>query len=384
MPKGRITTKQDCIDFINGCLFMGTGGGGSPEEGMKLLEGALADGLEIGWVDAEDIADDAQTAQAFSMGSIAPATDETARLIAGHGLDKSQAKTYMVEAIQVLGDYLGSPITCLVPAELGASNSPAPLVAAARLGIEVVDGDYAGRAIPDEMQTTPYIHNKPGTPFSSVDDWGDTVVVTHTANAFMLERVGKMLSIAGITGTTIAATPLSGSEMKAIVVRDTLSKCLAIGRTARLACEAGEDPVAAVVDVTDGWRMFDGVVVRKVWEDRDGYMFGEMVVEGTGEHASHELRIWFKNENHVTWLDGEPWVCSPDLVSIVDASTAVGFTNTDIAVGDSVAVVGLRGLDLFRTPSVLDTATGPKYFGFDIEYRPIERLLDATSGGGGE
>jgi len=378
MPKGRIVTEQDSTDFINGCLFMGTGGGGSPKEGMALLTGALADGLEIAWVDVEDVDDDAQTAQAFSMGSIAPATDETAELIADHGLDLSQARTHMVEAIQELGDHLGSPIACLVPAELGASNSPAPLVAAARLGIDVVDGDYAGRAIPDEMQTTPHIHNKPGTPFSSVDDWGNTAIVTKTANPLMLERVGKMLSIAGITGTTMAATPLPGAEMKAIVVQDTLSQCLAIGRAARLARETGDDPVAAIVDLVAGWRLFDGVVTRKDWEDRDGYMFGETMIEGTGKDQGRKLRVWFKNENHITWLDGEPWVCSPDLISIVDSATAIGFTNTDLAVGHVVSVVGVRGLDIFRTSDVLDAATGPRYFGFDIDYQPIESLLGGS------
>ena len=27
---------------------------------------------------------------------------------------------------------------------------------------------------------------------------------------------------------------------------------------------------------------------------------------------SGTLRVWFKNENHVSWLDGKPYVASPD------------------------------------------------------------------------
>lgn len=121
------------------------------------------------------------------------------------------------------------------------------------------------------------------------------------------------------------------------------------------------------------------MVVRKEWEDRDGYMFGTLHIEGTGRDQSHELRIWLKNENHITWLDNEPWVCSPDLISIVDPGTATGFTNTDISVGDSVAVLGSPGLDIFRSPEILDTATGPRYYGFDVEYIPIEDLLNRQS-----
>ena len=33
-----------------------------------------------------------------------------------------------------------------------------------------------------------------------------------------------------------------------------------------------------------------------------------------GEFAGHVLKVWFRNENHVSWLDGEPWVASPDLM----------------------------------------------------------------------
>ncbi len=372
-----LDTDHDCIDFINGCLFMGTGGGGDPDEGLAALRRVRQDGLEIGWVDADRVADDTLTVTAYASGSIAPRDPETDALIAS--LQLGEPTSYdlaLQDAIKQLARYLGDEVGCLVPVELGASNTPGPLVAGARLGIPVVDGDYSGRAVPDEMQGTPFIHDIPSHPFASVDTWGNTAIVTHTANPFMLERVSKMLSIAGISGTTIASTPLPGRKMKDILVAGTLSKCLAIGRAAREATATGDDPVVAAVEVVDGWRLFDGVVTRKVWEDRDGYMYGTVHIDGTGRHAGNELRVWLKNENHVTWLNGQPWVCSPDLVSLVAPDTARGFTSTQISEGDAVAVVGMSGLDVFKTPDALRRATGPAYFGFgDIDYRPIEDLV---------
>lgn len=379
MPAGQLENTQDFTDFINGCLFMGTGGGGDPAEGMKLLQTALSEGLTLRWVDADEIDDDALTVTVFGMGSIAPDDGSQAKLVDELGLERSAPGVETVQAVRALEQHLGKRVGCLVPVELGASNSPAPLLAAARLGIPVVDGDYAGRAIPDEMQTTPFIFGKPGTPFSSVDAWGTTAIVTAVANPYMLERVGKMLSIAGIDGCTMAATPLPGAEMKAIVVRNTLSQCLAIGRAARQAMEAGKDPIDAITAITGGARLFDGMITKKDWEDRDGYMFGTLDIEGTGRDEGRHLRIWLKNENHVTWLDGQPWVCSPDLISIVDPDTGRGFTNTAIDKGHAVSVVGTRGLDVFRDPSALDRATGPRYYGFDIDYRPMEDLLHRVS-----
>ena len=376
----KLDSPGDCEDFVAGCLFMGTGGGGSPEDGLRLLTEALEDGLALGWVAPEAIEDRTLTAMLYEMGSIAPESD--------HGDDLARAlhlrpgcasrQSPMAEAVRVLSEHLGEEIGCVVVAELGATNSPAPIVTAARLGISVVDGDYSGRAVPEEMQSTPYAYGVPSDPFVSVDRWGNTAVVTRTANPHMLERIGRHLAIAGISGTSIASTPIRADRMRRILVPGTLTRCLEIGRTCRLAVDRGDDPVDAALGVTDGWRLFDGVVTGKRWEDAGGFMFGTLEIAGTAGWTNHSMRVWFKNEIHVTWLDGQPWICSPDLVTLVDPDTGRGFTNTDIAVGDRVTAVGMRGLEVMRRADLLRTASGPEYFGFDIGYVPIEQLMDAS------
>lgn len=377
MTRTSLETAQDCQDFVNGCLFMGTGGGGSPVEGMALLQSGLHDGLDMGWAEVESIDDGDLTITAYASGSIAPPSPETQTLIESlHLGEPGKLGDALVEAIEELGQHLGKAVAAVVPVELGASNSPGPIVAAARMGLEVPDGDYSGRAVPDEMQGTPFINGISSAPFTTVDQWGNVAIVPRVANAYMLERVSKMLSIAGIHGTAVASTPLSGAEMKRIIVPGTLTKALNIGRATRLARDSGDDPIAAAVDASNGWRLFDGHVVDKEWQDRDGYMFGSVRIEATDPANGSELRVWFKNENHVTWLDGEPWVCSPDLVTIANRETGLGYTSTDIAIGDSVSVVGVRGLDVFRSDEALQNAFGPAYFGFpEITYKPIESLV---------
>ncbi len=375
MPHGKLETLQDCEDFVRGCLFMATGGGGRVQWGMGMLKEALEEGVPLEWVDVDDIPDDAWTVTAYGMGSIAPVSQETLDEIERQGLVNKFGDRSIEEAVKELGNYLGQPIGCLVAAELGAGNTPAPLVTGARLGIPVVDGDYAGRAIPDEMQGTPYLYGKQSWPFASVDQWGNIAIVKYTVSPHMLERIGKMLAVAAYSKTTMAATPLPGREMKEIVVRGTLSKCLALGRAMRRAREKGEDPIDAALEVTSGWRLFEGVVTRKDWEDRDGYMFGTTHIQGTGDSAGQTLEVWFKNENHVSWLDGQAWVCSPDLLTLAYLESGEGTTNTLIKEGDKVVAVGMKGLEAFRTEFGLNQASGPRYFGFDIDYVPIEDLV---------
>lgn len=375
MPHGKLETLQDCEDFIHGCLFMGTGGGGSKKWGMSMFKDALAAGLPLEWVDMADIPDDVWTVTPYGMGSIAPVSEETRAEIEQVGLVDKFGDYSMEGAVKELGSYLGKPIGCLVAAELGAGNTPAPLVTGARLGIPVVDGDYAGRAIPDEMQGTPFLYGKHSWPFASVDRWGNIAIIKYTVNPHMLERIGKMLAVAAYGSTTMAATPLSAREMKEILVPGTLTQSLAIGRALREACEKGEDPSDAALAVTNGWRLFEGVISAKEWEDRDGYMFGTTHIRGTGAYAGQTLDVWFKNENHVSWLNGQPWVCSPDILSLVYKDSGIGTTNTLIKEGDEVVAVGMKGLEGFRTEFGLNEASGPRYFGFDIDYVPIEELM---------
>lgn len=339
-----------------------------------MLYEALDDGLKLEWVDVDEIPDDAMTVTPYGMGSIAPPSQETLDEIRRLGLKDVLGRRDIEVAVKELGEYLGQPIGAIVPVELGAGNTPAPLVTGARMGIPVVDGDYAGRAVPEEMQGTPYLYGKNSYPFASVDKWGNVCILKYACSPHMLERIGKMLSVAAFGTCSIASTPLSGREMKDIIVRGTLTKCLELGRTIRKARESGEDPVQAIVEFTGGWLLFEGRVTGKDWEDKGGYMIGTVHIEGTGRFEGHKFDVWFKNENHVSWLDGKPFVCSPDLVSMVNPETGQAYTNSEIDAGHPVKVVGVKGLEEFRSERGLGGA-GPRYFGFDIDYVPIEEIM---------
>lgn len=358
MARRRLSTMQDCEDLMRGSMFMGTGGGGSPDWGREGFTAAQEEGLDIGWVDVDDIADDAWTITIYGVGSAAPPSEEAQAEIARLGLVDRLGGREMDEAVREMQEYAGVQIGAIVPPELGAGNTPAPMVTAARLGIPVVDGDYAGRAIPEEIQGTPSLYDRKGWPFVTVDRWGSVCIVKEARDLHMMERVAKMLSVAAYGGCCVAAYLLTGEDMKETVVRNTLSRCLELGRTIRRARETGADPVMASVEFTAGWLLFEGEVVKKEWEDRLGYMIGTTHIEGEGEYKGSSFRVWFKNENHVSWLDDEPLVTSPDLVVIVDRESGEGMTNALIEVGQQVAVIGVKGLEDFRSQQGLNCA-GP-------------------------
>jgi len=374
MPHRQLKTRQDCEDFVQGCTIMGIGGGGRPDVGLKVLLEALEEGLTLEWIDVDEIADDAWTASVYGMGSTAPISEETKAEIEHLGLKPVLAGKEMEVALKELAEYAGVTLGAMVPVELGGSNTPAPLVAAARMGLPVVDADFAGRAVPEEMQGTPFVFEKNSYPLASVDQWGNICILKEAQSPHTLERVGKMLSVAAYGHCYLASTLLDGKETKEIVIRDTLTYSLDLGRAVREARDKGDDPVQAIIDFTNGWLLFTGEVERKDWEDKGGYMIGTVYMNGTGDWDGRKFRYWFKNENHVGWLDDEPIISSPDMPIVVDIETGEPKINTFIDSGERVAVVGAKGPEVFRSERGLAGA-GPRYYGFDIDYVPIEERM---------
>ena len=188
------------------------------------------------------------------------------------------------------------------------------------------------------------------------------------------ERLGKMISTiaTGLCGETFFT--MKAKEMKEFLVPGTLTESLEIGRTIRAAREEGKDPVEAVVDFLSGWVLFKGRVEKKEWEDRDGYMFGTTHIKGTGEFQDQEFRIWFKNENHISWINDKPFVSSPDLIEVVELETAEPITNPGIREGQNVAVVGMRARKQYTNKRAIELL-GPAHYGFNIEHTPIENIL---------
>lgn len=376
MATRQLRSIVEIEDFARGATYFGTGGGGSYESGVKVLSKLFHAGYEIGWVDAAEIPKGVMSASPFGMGSIAPKGEELVRQRESFGcvVEKYPRGVNFVKALEVLEGEIGKKVDILVPIELGGGNSSSCIAAAVLSGRKTVDGDYTGRAIPAIYQTTPYIYEKQLLPLTSCDAWGNICTVQEAVNWRMAERVGKMLSVAGFTGCAMAGFALPAGDMKEALVHGTLTQCLEVGKCIREAREQGADPVTAAAEMLGGWVLCRGVVSKKEWWDKDGYFWGWHTFTGKGNYAGTELRIFFQNENHLCYKNDEVFVTSPDMLIVVNDKTGEPITNTWIAEGMEVAVVGVKARDVFRTPRGLE-ALGPQNFGENSPYIPIEEKV---------
>ena len=384
-----VRTVEDVHDLVHGLTLLGTGGGGRPEQGLESLLPHVQAGGAVSWADPNAIPDDAWVCSTFGMGSIAPtkSLSPEERRALGYPAEWTVARP-MVRAVRELEGYTGKKVAAIVPFELGAGNTATPMDAAMHVGAAIVDGDFAGRAIPELCQTSAAIAGMSFAPGAIVDPWGNVLLVKQTASELLTERIGKLVSIATKLPDMKASCAhagflMSGKDLKRVAVPGGITRALAVGRAIRAAKARGADPVAAAAEALGGWVLFRGRVAKKEWESRDGYMYGTTTVDGEGADARHTLRVWFKNENHVTWRDGTPWVLSPDLIMTIGAD-GTPYTNTLLPEGARIGVVGAVADPRLRTPAALDLL-GPRHYGYDLAYTPIEELIrrSAVGGGGG-
>lgn len=374
MPSYILKNKQDVEDFVRGVTFMGTGGGGDPKLGLDFLIKALEEGYKLSWVDISEINEEEWVAMPFYMGSIAPISEENLKKLEEMGLGEPTVERPLIKAVQELEKYKQIKLGALIAGELGGSNTPAPLDTAARLNKVFIDGDFAGRAIPELTQATPCVKNKSICPLVMCDLWGNVNIIESAINFGMVEEYGRSIVMVTNQMTGNIGFLMKVKELKEVMIPGTLTDSYVVGKTIREAREAtGHDPVEKVVEVIGGHLLFKGTVIEREFEDKKGFMFGTHVFEGLDEFQGHTFKIWFKNENHITWLDNKPYVCSPDIITVVALGDCEPITNTYLKVRQQVAVIGKPHIK-YRNKGDVNLLT-PKHFGFDIEWEPMERMF---------
>ncbi len=378
MPTKKLTTRQEVEDFVRGCTFYGTGGGGLPSNGIDSLMSEIEKGNEVGWVDISEIDDDVLTVCPFLMGSIAPHTPEVVKEMEGFGLTNpvNKEKERLGKAVAELARYVEVKVGAVVPIELGGANTPGPLAAGILNGVPCVDGDYTGRAIPEILQTTPYIEGKKLWPVASVDEFGNVCLIDQAINYRMVERIGKLIASGAYGLAGQAGFLMTGKEMKETIIPGTLTECYEVGKMIREARENNLNPVEELLNKLDGHLMAKGVVTDKDTKDELGYYWGTHTIAGREEYEGNTYKIWFKNENHVMWENDEPIITSPDIIVVVNSKTGEPYANPVLAIGEEVSVIGLKARKEFQNEKAIGVL-GPRYFGFDFGYIPIDERKKA-------
>ncbi|BDR91024.1 DUF917 domain-containing protein [Vulcanisaeta souniana] len=351
-------SKQDVEDLVIGAAILGTGGGGDPYIGKLMVLQELEKGRKIRVVGVDDVDDEAFVVPVAAMGTPVVL------------IEKIPSGKEALYSLKLLENYFKRKVDFISPIEAGGINSTIPLVIAAERSLPVIDADGMGRAFPELQMVTYHVYGIKASPMAISDERGNAAILD-TVDNFWAEKIARVITVKFGGSAWIAIYPTFGKPYKEAAIRGSISLAIEIGRALRESKAHGENPIDALLDVTHGFMLFKGKIVDIQRFNIGGFARGEATIEGLDEHKGSKLVIRFQNENLVAIRDGEIMASVPDLITVLDSESGKPITTERLRYGLRVIVIGIPCNEKWRTPKGLETV-GPKYFGYDIDYVPIE------------
>jgi uncharacterized protein len=351
-------TSDDIECLAVGAWILGTGGGGSPYLGLLNMRRLYTEGHRVALMSPLDLADDDLVAVVSNMG---------APLI---GQERLADSRNIARAVQMQEEYCGRRFRAVMSLEIGGGNGIQPLMAAAHLGLPVVDADTMGRAYPEAQMTSVAVGDLRPYPCALYDPRGIEAVVGKVPSWKWMERASRKICVEMGSIASTCKAPRTGREVKDWGIHFTTSKAIGIGRRVRRAQRRHEDPIAAILEGAGGKMLFRGKVVDVARRATEGFLRGRALIDGLEDDRGSRLEIAFQNEWAVAWRDGDPVAMSPDLICVLDTVSGNAFGTETIRYGMRATVIALPAPAVFLTPKGLEHV-GPRAFGYDLDFRSV-------------
>jgi DUF917 family protein len=354
-------TRDDMATIALGGAFLGTGGGGDPYIGRLMAEQAIDANGPVPVIDVDALDDDALVVPVAMMG--APTVM----------LEKLPRGDEAIGALRSLEAVLGRKADAIFCIEAGGLNSTIPIAVAASAGLPIVDGDGMGRAFPELQMVSMTMFGIHACPMAMADEKGNALVL-NTVDNLSTEKFARVITVEMGGAGLIALYPMSGAEAKRAILRGSLTLIADIGRIIRSEQAANRNPAERLAKDLNGVRLFEGRVTDVDRRTEGGFARGRATFEGLDSYQGQTFTLQFQNEFLMAETgDGTPRAMTPDLICLLDLETGEPITTETMAYGFRVIVFGLPCDPKWRSEHGLELV-GPRYFGYDVDYQPIENL----------
>lgn len=352
---------QAIEDIALGASLLGAGGGGDPYIGKLMALQAVKKYGEVTLIDVEEVPDDALIVPTAMMGAPTVLVEK----IANGGEFK--------RAFEKLEKYYGKKIYATMPIEAGGVNSMIPLAVAAQMGVPIIDVDGMGRAFPELQMVTFHLQGVHSSPMAITDEKGNVAILETISNKWS-EDIARAMTVAQGGSVMVSIYPMTGKQLKQCGIRNIMSYSQEIGKAIRESNKYDIPPVKQLLDKIQGFEIFKGKIVDVLRETRAGFNFGTVKLDGVEEYKGDTCEVGFQNENLIAKRGDRVLVTTPDLICITDLENITPVTTDGLKYGRRVLVIGLKCDAQWRTEKGIETV-GPRYFGYDVDYIPLEERM---------
>ncbi|MDR2538715.1 MAG: DUF917 domain-containing protein [Bifidobacteriaceae bacterium] len=345
-------------DIALGASLLGAGGGGDPYIGRLMALGAIQDHGPVTMLDPEEVPDDAFIVPIAMMG--APT------VLAEKGMMGDEFRVL----VDMISKYYGKEVYGVMPIEAGGVNSMLPFVAAARLGLPLIDVDGMGRAFPELQMVTYTIGGVKSTPMALCDEKGNSTIINTVTNKWT-ENLARALTMEMGGSTSVILYAMDGKTMKEYGVKNIVTRSEQLGKAIRTIKEGRGTPQENFLEVAEGIKLFKGKIVDVLREVKGAFNIGKVVFDGINEYKGQSAFVQFQNENLACTVEGKILATVPDLICLVDTETFIPIPTDQLKYGKRVLVVGLQCYPSWRSEVGIEIV-GPRYFGIETDYIPLE------------
>jgi uncharacterized protein len=348
--------------LARGCAVLGAGGGGDPYLGLLQAMQATEDFGPVALVDLDDLPDDALIMPCGGIGAPTVSIEKIE-----NGDEGARLRDHL--------EYVtGRKVAAVMACEIGGANGLLPIAWAAGMGLPLVDADGMGRAFPEVPQVTMHLAGISPSPAVMTDERGNLIVFRAISGHWM-ERLERAAAVEFGGAASSTEFSLTAAQARGATVRNSVSLAIRIGETA---AGAAGHPVAALIAEIGAFRLVTGKVSDVERRTTRGFVRGSVVVEGLGGDAGRLIRLELQNENLVALERGQILASVPDLISVLDSETADAIVTERIRYGQRVTVIAFGCDPVWRTERGIAVA-GPRAFGYDFDYVPVEELAGARA-----
>jgi hypothetical protein len=367
--------REDITPLLEGLAILGTGGGGNPEWGRKIMENDIARGRTWRIIPLDEVPDDWIVVCGGLMGSVSALEAIGFDTV----LENWESSFPLLQATNQMEALLNRKIDAMVPFEAGGLNSPVILTLTSRMGIAVIDADALGRSAPETQMTSWYGNGIDVTPMPLADSYGNIVVVTKAIDATYIDEIGRyIISRGGHLGAN-NHHPMTGAQLKRTSVPGTFSKSLELGRAVIEARNTKANPVATVQKMLLAMHLIHGCIDSLTEQEQMGFYFTTIKLSGVGADKGKFARLVIKNEAMACFIDERPITIFPDPIHILEPETGRGMMSVELREGMEVVLLGRPAHPNLRSAALTERgrkAFSPTRYGeASLEFVPIENLI---------
>lgn len=357
-------TVEDLENISIGATLLGTGGGGDPFVGKLMALQAIQKYGPVKVLQLDELNDDDLVMPVGSIGAPSVSNEKIA----------SEEEIYA--PAEVLKEFFPERTQAIMPIEIGGGNSLLPIACAAKMGLPIVDADAMGRAFPESQMVTFFLKGYQPEIVAMADSQGNRIVY-YPKDGEWSEKIAR--SITDVMG--------GSANMVDNVFPGKIVKECGIGGTLTLAKKIGEEltsfsettsPVNRLLTILNGFSLFEGKINHIERNVEGGFTKGRATLAGISGNKNETLELLFQNELLLAKKDGAVLASTPDLICALDYETGRPITTETLRYGSRIHVIALPSDPKWRTEKGVDVA-GPKYFGYDIEFKPVEELMGEKS-----